>query len=338
MTVRLFDWRDLPAIHRYRQDCVFLDSALVLTRGPLLVERALFSSFAPSMVGVFTCVVDGERINNEPRIGQSSNGQSAIGHPNIGHPMFGQPIIGQFMHLWDSPFSYLTFLAPQSALESPRVSALIEYMTTLSGERGALRLLADVDERTQVFEILHKCGFAIYTRQRVWQITSTLPGNPPANNWRAATSRDVIPIRSLYNNLVPALVQQAEPFSSRPPNGLVCYQKDELLAYVELQRGRRGIWAHPFVHPDAENVPERFIDLLSKIPGRKTRPMYFCVRSYQSWLEPVIEELGAEAGLRQAVMMKQLATPQKVARPFALPALEKGKPEITAPAAHLESE
>jgi hypothetical protein len=97
--------------------------------------------------------------------------------------MFGQPIIGQFMHLWDSPFSYLTFLAPQSALESPRVSALIEYMTTLSGERGALRLLADVDERTQVFEILHKCGFAIYTRQRVWQMTSTSPSGRFITTW-----------------------------------------------------------------------------------------------------------------------------------------------------------
>ncbi len=328
MTVRLFDWRDLPAIHRYQQDCVFLDSALVLTRGPLLLERALFSSFAPSMVGVFTCVEDGERAENGSKIGQSSNGE----------PVVSQPIISQFMHVWDSPFSYLTFLAPQSALESPRVSALIEYMTVLSGERGALRLLADVDERTQVFEILHRYGFAIYTRQRVWQMTKTLSQSPSVSSWRGATSRDVIPIRSLYNNLVPALVQQAEPFSTRLPRGLVCYQKGDLLAYVELIRGRRGIWAHPFVHPDAENVPERFIDLLNKIPGRRTRPVYFCVRSYQSWLESLLEELGAEAGLRQAVMMKQLANLQKAARPFALPALEKGNTEVAAPAAHMESE
>jgi hypothetical protein len=133
-------------------------------------------------------------------------------------------------------------------------------------------------------------------------------------------------------------VQQAEPFSAQTPKGLVCYQKDDLLAYVELRRGRKGIWVHPFVHPDAERVSERFADLLSRIPGSNTRPVYFCVRSYQSWLEPIIEELGAEVSLRQAVMMKQLAAPQRAARPFVLPALEKGKTEITAPVAHLESE
>ena len=35
--------------------------------------------------------------------------------------------------------------------------------------------------------------------------------------------------------------------------------------------------------------------------------MYLCVRSYQTWLEPVLEDLGALAGPRQAVMVKHLA-------------------------------
>ena len=45
-------------------------------------------------------------------------------------------------------------------------------MMVLSGERGALRLLADVDEQTLAFEALRKCGFAIYNRQRVWRLMS----------------------------------------------------------------------------------------------------------------------------------------------------------------------
>jgi len=36
--------------------------------------------------------------------------------------------------------------------------------------------------------------------------------------------------------------------------------------------------------------------------------VYLCVRSYQAWLEPVLEDLGAHAAAqRQAVMVKHLA-------------------------------
>jgi hypothetical protein len=79
------------------------------------------------------------------------------------------------------------------------------------------------------------------------------------------------------------------------------------------------------------------LELLSKVPNRRSRPVYICVRSYQSWLETAIEDLGAEAGPRQAVMVKQLVSQQKALRAFAMPALEGGQPEITAPVARLGS-
>jgi hypothetical protein len=111
----------------------------------------------------------------------------------------------------------------------------------------------------------------------------------------------------------------------------VYYQGDDLIAYIELKYGHRGIWGQPFVHPDAEDIPDRFIDLLQHLPYRGSRPLYLCVRSYQSWLEPAIENLGADPGPLQAVMVKYLAVPQKAARMFALPALEGGHPEVSAP-------
>jgi hypothetical protein len=91
------------------------------------------------------------------------------------------------------------------------------------------------------------------------------------------------------------------------------------------------------VHPHAEDVTVHFLDLLSKIPNRRSRPVYICVRSYQAWLESAIEDLGAEAGPRQAVMAKQLIVQIKARNTFAIPALEGGQPEITAPVVRLES-
>lgn len=310
MSVRPFDWRDLAALHRYRNESVFLDTALLLTRGPLLVPGALFSYLAPSL-GVFTCV---------------SNGADS-----------DEPVIGQFMHLLGSPFSHITFFAPQARLDGPHISAQVEYMLMHLGERGAMRLLADVDEGSDACDALREVGFATYTRQRVWQLTGLPQDGVRGATWRLASSQDVIPIRVLYNNLVPGLVQQIEPFATQRPKGMVYYEQGELLAFIELKYGHRGIWAHPFVHPDAENVTAHFLDLLGKIPNRRSRPVYICVRSYQSWLEAAIEDVGAEAGPRQAVMAKQLMVPMKARNAFAIPALEGGQPEVTAPLVRLES-
>ena len=60
MSVRAFDWRDLPALLRYRNQSVYLDSALVLTRGPMLVSGALLSYLAPA-IGIMTIVSNGTK-------------------------------------------------------------------------------------------------------------------------------------------------------------------------------------------------------------------------------------------------------------------------------------
>jgi hypothetical protein len=244
--------------------------------------------------------------------------------------------MGQFIHLPGNAISHLTFLAPDHALDAGLVCGLLEYMIVLSGERGAMRLLADADEHSHVFETLRQCGFAIYNRQRIWRF---MPQNnrirSSGHAWRVATDQDVIPVRNLYNNLVPGLVQQIEPFSLQRPRGMVYYQNGELLAYLELKLGHRGVWVQPFIHPDAEDAPSHLLDFIGKVSGRQKRPIYVCIRSYQSWLEPAIEDMGAQAGQRQAVMVRQLIMPQKVTRPFAIPALEGGQTEVSAPIAQL---
>ncbi len=125
-------------------------------------------------------------------------------------------MIGQFIH----PAGFAILAPDFSGADEPRwkscsISPLVEYMMALSGERGALRLLADVDEQSQAFEALRKCGFAVYTRQRIWQLDGQ-----PSQQVRAETppgarltDQDMIPVRNLYNNLVPGLVQQIEPFA-----------------------------------------------------------------------------------------------------------------------------
>jgi hypothetical protein len=305
MSVRLFDWRDLPALYNYRNKSVFLHSSLVLTRGSWTISGALLSSFAPT-AGISTYV--------------------SVDNGDTDHKLIGQTI-----QTPGSQIAQLTFLAPEEALDSGALPGLLEYLSGQAISGGAFRLLADVEEGTMVFDALRVVGFAIYARQRIWQLVGSPSAEPTGVTWRTATDRDVIAIRSLYNNLMPGLVQQVEPFLADRLSGLVHYQEGTLLGYVELKYGHRGVWVQPFIHPDAEHVADGVIDLVQNLPRRLSRPLYICVRSYQSWLEPRVEELGAKPGPRQALMVKHLAIPKKAVRSYALPAIEGGRPEVTTP-------
>jgi len=308
MNIRTFDWRDLPTLQRYRQQSVFLNSVQVLTRGPVLLSGALLSSLAPGM-GIFTSV------------------SVAGGDAN---PV----IIGQIMRSSGAPCAQLTFLTPEKALASDGLAPLLDYLSVQAVETGAFHLVADVDEQSAAFDALRQAGFAIYARQRIWRLAGQPVGESKPFSWRVAKDQDLIAVRSLYNNLVPGLVQQVEPFPADRLRGLVYGKGSDILAYVELKYGSRGVWAQPFIHPDAEEAAEYLAGLFQNLPHRNSRPVYVCVRSYQFWLEQAIGEMGAEPGPRQAMIVKHLAVAQKAARAFAVPAIESGHPEASAPIAH----
>lgn len=306
MKIRQFDWRDLPILLRYRNRGVYFDTATVLTRGEMLMPAwALFSSFAPT-TGIFTYL----RFDNDNET---------------------EPLMGQVTHSQGEQLAHLTYLAPNVSFDIDAIHSLLEYMVLEIGERGAFHLMAEADEKTEVFEILREAGFALYVRQRIWCLNGDSKPKSSSSNWHEIFPKDSIAVRSLYNELVPALVQQVESLPTDQMNGLVYYQDGELMAYAELRYGQRGIWVQPFIHPDTEDVTEQIEDLFHNLPNRHGRPVYLCVRSYQSWLEHALEGTQAECGPTQAVMVKHLAIAKKVRNSFKLPSIEGRQQEITTP-------
>ena len=115
MNVRFFDWRDLPILHRYRHRGLFLDAATMLTRGQFLVPAgAMLAYFAPA-IGIFTFLCE--------------NGDHSE-----------SPLLGQVTHPPGSPSARLSFLAPESALESFELPALLDYAALQIGERSSRRI------------------------------------------------------------------------------------------------------------------------------------------------------------------------------------------------------
>jgi hypothetical protein len=271
----------LVPLIRWRKDILCLDYALELTRGNPVGISAALAQLHPargSYTGVATAEDDG---------------------PNL---------IGQIIYTAGNPSARLSFVAPGTAAVSPLLTGLLEGLVWQAGDWGAFHLVGEIDELSPAFEALRKSGFTVYAWQRIWKL-QPLPSadGKEAQSWQPVSSVDEFAIRNLYQNLVPPLVQSAEPLPSQRLRGLVYWQNGEIMAYVNWVEGPRGLFLHPIIHPDLTNYGDPLRALVHNLP-RMGRPVYLAVRSYQSWLENALTDLPAEATPRHALLVKHLAT------------------------------
>jgi hypothetical protein len=306
MHVRSLDFLDLPFLSRYSQDVLSLDSARFLTRGNPLSATALLSYLNPRR-NLYTAVA-------------SENSDS---------------LMGQIVLNKDETSAKLVFLAPQEQLEA-LAPALLDHLSKQAGAWGAQHLLAEVDEDSPAFKSLRQAGFAMYAWQRVWKLPAFI-GQAGPSPWRLAQGSDWPAVQSLHGEIVPALLHAVENLP-RQPAGLVCSERGGLQAYASFAAGPAGIWLQPLIPPDSACFPEQLPGLVSAANAWNRRTVYVCVRSYQAWLEAPLQELGAEAGPRQAVMVKRLA--QAVREAQSAPAMESvlGKAKPAAPVSQVKGE
>ncbi len=288
MTVRPLDILDLPFLSRYHSDVLSLDSARLLTRGNPLGAVALLSYLDPRR-HIYTAVA-------------AENGDS---------------LMGQITLREEETSARLTFLAPKENINKLTLP-LLDHLVTQTGEWGAFHLLAEVDEESPAFRPLRQAGFAMYAWQRVWQLPTETDNDK--GSWRPAEETDWPGIQSLYGQIVPALLHPVES-PPKPSTGLVFFQEGSLQAYIAITSSIKGVWVQPLILPDCECVSDQLAGLVSAAAGWGNRRIYICVRSYQAWIESVLEDLGAEAGPRQAVMVKRLV--KAIKEPQVVPVMEK---------------
>lgn len=274
MKIRPLDILDLPVIARYRHQALSLDTTRLVTRGHPMGTGGFLSYFNPSR-HIYSVVAQEEGIT----------------------------LIGSVIHTNGDTFAKLAYLAPAPELTHSGFPALIEDLVTEAGKWGAFHVLAEVNENSEGIATLQKAGFSIYTSQRIWDVTHLSP-DTLAERWTRARPIDLTAIQSLYHHIIPPLLQPMEQIPKKRVSGLISV--GDMKAYVNLVRGSRGIMLTPFIHPETADVSERLASLLSHLPGRDNRPVFICVRSYQAWLEPLLEDLGGKASLPQAVMVKHL--------------------------------
>lgn len=305
INARPLAWHDLVTLYRYRHEVQSLDTALTLTRG---------NPLGPWVVLDYL---------------QFDNGKiTSVLRQKTGYPT----LVGQMRLMSGERAARLTFAFPADGLDSPGVVPLMEDLAWQAGNRGACSLLAEVDEGSPMLEGLRRAGFSLFAWQRVWKIAPSGGANNNLHLWEPTDDLDTYPIRSLYQALIPPLVQSAEPPLNNLAQGLAYRQDGELLAYVSPTYGPQGIYLQPLIHPGVESIDQLLASLVSSLPLQLGRPIYLSVRSYQAWLEPALEMAGALAAGRQALMVKHLAVAQRaLAFGTRAASLEKQQPAMISP-------
>jgi hypothetical protein len=273
MTIRPFDLLDLPTLYRYRGEAVSLDAARLLTRGNPLGAIGAMAYMNPQR-HLYAAVSTGENAT----------------------------LVGGVIHTNGDPFAKLLYLAPASHMEHPALPALIESLAAEAGTWGAFHVVAELKETGEAFAPLRRAGFSVYAWQRMWNVTTLASGNSNGN-WGRASSVHLPAIQSLHHQIVPPLLQAVEP-APRRATGYFC--DEGVPCHVSTSSGLKGIVMFPLIHPETVDVPGKLASLIDHISNRGGRPIYVCVRSYQAWLENMLEDLGAQAGERQAILVKHL--------------------------------
>ncbi|MGC8855464.1 MAG: hypothetical protein ACP5QU_01580 [Anaerolineae bacterium] len=288
MSIRPLDLLDLPVLYRYRHEVASLDSTRLLVHGNPLSTAGLVAAMNPRQ-----------------------HNYAALAEEN------GAAVLGGVNHIPGDAFARLHYLAPVTHLEHPELPALIERLVAEAGSWGVFHILAEVEENSAAFLPLRRAGFSVYAWQRIWDF-STIRGEKGEFDWMRVRSVHLPALQSLYQQIVPPLLHPIEPL---PVQGTGWLCNDGAKCYFNVVRGAQGMVLLPLIHPETAQVSEKLLAFLAHLNERRDLPVYFCVRSYQAWLEPVLEDLGATGGPRQAVMVRRLT--QTVKEPELTPALEK---------------
>lgn len=312
--IRPFNLRDLPLVHRLSEVGVSLHTESALTKNLHPTRGALFSLVGgdfPTYVwksdknglAGFIQLCLGEESVHAHILYLSSTGDGHLDTEQNGTAVSGA----------DGANGQRPYQVNEDAWLPLLDQAVIE-----AGQRSIHSLVAEVDEVGDELPVLRRAGFVVYTRQDLWVLApgSTADIKTKTNLLRPRQAEDDWDIQLLYANTVPRLVQLVEPM---PPlhdgAGWVLHEENELAAFVHVHVGPVATWMRLFIHPSAETRADQIITaVVQKTPAAAERPIYCCVRRYQSWVQTSLERSGFTLWGSQAVMVKHIV--QKASKPL----------------------
>lgn len=309
--IRPFNLRDLPLVHRLSEVGVSLHTESALTKNLHPTRGALFSLVG----GDFPTYVWKSDKNGLAGFIQLCLDEESV-HANI---LYLSSTHKDKMEKPENGTAVSDAKGQRPYLVNENVwLPLLDQAVVEAGQRGIHSLVAEVDELSDELPVLRRAGFVVYTRQDVWVLATenARETENEENILRPRQAEDDWDIQLLYANIVPRMVQLVEPM---PPLhdgvGWVLHEDNELAAFVHVHIGPVATWMRLFIHPSAEIQADRIITaVVQKTPTAASKPIYCCVRRYQSWVQTALEQSGFTLWGSQAVMVKHIV--QKAAKPL----------------------
>lgn len=286
--IRSFQLRDFALIHRIGEKGVLLQAEAALIHSSHPVRRAILGKLAGGRIVTF--------------VWKSENRQTTA--------------YAQLSWKEGRPSAHLVCLGtehrsradePEGTIDEESWLELLDELAVEAGRSGAHSLIAEASENGPELPILRRAGYAIYTRQDIW-IAQEPVSDEPYTILHPHQSVDDWDVSVLYSNVVPGLIQSVEP---NPPqesgSNWILREDDELAAFVHLSEGSAATWLRLLIHPNAHTKPKEIIQAAAGVvPPSSERPMYCCIRRYQSWLQNALERAGFQYWGSQAVMVKNI--------------------------------
>ena len=182
---------------------------------------------------------------------------------------------------------------------------LAQEFATYAARHGIHHIVAEPPEYGGEAEALYGAGFAPLIHQDVLKLAviGDAGGDESSLNQllglREATKADEPLIRMLHMRSAPKITYQAEITSdllratTPSDEGWLLEHENEVVGYVSIREGRRGHGLQMIFRPKAEDMALPMLShVLQRVRRRRRGPVYCTVRAYQSWLLPILDELG----------------------------------------------
>jgi hypothetical protein len=203
----------------------------------------------------------------------------------------------------------LTVLGGNSEILEEDLSVILDDIKQNAQNLGALHLVAEVEHKQSLLEIMKAWGFGVSAWQDIWKLAQQAPNPDYLENkpeWCPLAEVDWWQAVQFLQSIIPPISQVTDLPLRYRSRFWVCHQAERIIAFADVHHGPHGIWVQPTFDPEVSRVSDLVSDLVNNLPARLSRPIYLSIRSYQSWLFRSIELMNAEYIDHQAILIKHL--------------------------------